>query len=138
LAGTSKTNLKTTSTSSATEKVFQAQATLPAKGLCAQAKFTAKTALAKSNPPVMAVSAKAARLKTSPAFLSATSGRVSDSGLRGRAAVSSTPSLSSAIRNSSSLCLNLGFLMVGFVAVSLTIRRRRKTQVSEVTQQLNQ
>jgi hypothetical protein len=104
LAGTSKTNLKTEPTSSATEKVFQAQATLSAKGLRAQVKVTAKTttaktALAKLNPPVKAVSAKAARLKTSPAFLYATLGRASDSGLGGRAAVSSTPSLSSVCKS---------------------------------------
>jgi hypothetical protein len=86
--------------SSATEKVFQAQATLPTKGLRAQAEVTAKTtmakiALVKSNPPV-----KAARLKTSTVFLFGTSGRAFDSGLGGRAAISSTPSLSSATRNS--------------------------------------
>lgn len=92
LAATSKTNLKMTLTSSATEKVFQAQATLPAKGLHAQVKVTAKTitmkiALVKSNPPVKVVPAKVARLKTSTAFLSATSRRASDSGLGGRAVI---------------------------------------------------
>jgi len=105
LAGTLKTNLKTTSTSSAKEKVFQAQATLFAKGLGAQAKVTAKTttsktALAKSNLSVKVVLATTAWLKTSPVFLSATSGRASDSGLGGRAVVSSTPLFSSATRKS--------------------------------------